>query len=86
MPEQEPAVNGEIIEVKDVVEAIQNLKNGKAIGPDELHKEVLKTLLKDENTLVAMTKFFNKIYEIGVLAQDWYNSIFVTLPKKATLE
>ena len=45
MPEQEPAVNREKIEVKEIVEAIQNLKNGKAIGPEELHK-VFKILLK----------------------------------------
>ena len=63
MPEQEPAVNGEEIEVKVVVEAIQNLKNGKVIEPDELHGEILKTLQKDEDTLAAMTKFFNKIYD-----------------------
>ena len=39
MPEQGRAINGKKIEVKEVVEAIQNLKNGKAIRPDEHHGE-----------------------------------------------
>ena len=69
-PEQGPAINGEKIEVKEVVEAIQNLKNRKAIESHELHGELLKILLKDEDTLVAMTKFFNKIYDT-VVPQDW---------------
>ena len=53
-----------------------------AIGPDELHREVLKTLLKNEDKLVAKTKFFNKIYDIGIPAQDWLKSTFLTLSKK----
>ena len=82
MPEQEPAVKGEKTEVKEVVEAIQNLKNREAIEPDELHGEVLEMPLKDKDTLVTMAKFFNKIYDRGVLPQDWLKSNFVTLPKK----
>ncbi len=82
IPEQEPVVSGEKIEIKGVVQVIQNLKNGKAVGPDELHREVLKMLLKDKDTLTTTTEFFNKMYNTGVLPQDWLKSSFVTLPKK----
>ncbi len=55
---------------------------GKAIWPNELEGEVLKTLLKDEDMQTTITKFFNTIYDNGVLPQDWLRSTFVTLPKK----
>ena len=42
-----------------------------------------KALLKDEDTLVFMTKFFNKMYSPGVLPQDWFKSTFATLPKNS---
>ncbi len=71
MPEQEPTVSREKIEIQEVVQAIQNLKSRTATGPDELHKEVFKTLLKDKNTPAILTKFFNKIYDTRVLLQDW---------------
>ncbi len=41
MPEQEPTINGEKIEIEEIVQAIQNLKIGKAIGVDKLHGKVL---------------------------------------------
>ena len=69
-----------------VEEEIQNLKNGNAIGPDELHREVLRTLLRDKDMLMAMTKFFNKIYDAGVLPQGWFKSNLCDTSKKAKLE
>ncbi len=85
MPEQELAVNGEKIEIEEVMQVIQNLKNRKAIGPDELQEEVLKTLLKGEDKLTIMTQFFNKIWYMSATI-DWLKSTFNDTSKKAQPE
>lgn len=55
------------------------MKSGKAVGPDKVHAEVLKT--SEEDGLDAFTALFKKIYRTGVLLNDWVKSTFVPLPK-----
>lgn len=64
----------------EVLKAIKQSKQGKAVGPDEVYIEIIK-LLNDEN-LDSLTEIFNNIYETGEIPQDWLQSIFVPIPKK----
>lgn len=63
------------IRIKEVVHTIQYLKNRKAI----IHGEILK--LNDEDTLVYLSKFFNK-FAYGSLTGELTQVYLVTIPKK----
>lgn len=39
--------------------------------------------LVDEEHTVVLTQIINDIYGIGKTTQDWLNTIFVPIPKKA---
>lgn len=64
----------------EVLKVMREAKSGKAVEPDKVHAEVLKTL--EEDGLDALTALFNKIYRTGVLPDDWLKSTFIPLPKK----
>lgn len=52
MAEKQPALSEEKMKIKDVVQVIQTLKNGRATSSDELHGDVLKKNV-DERRLQA---------------------------------
>uniref|UniRef100_A0A8D8SMX4 Craniofacial development protein 2 n=1 Tax=Cacopsylla melanoneura TaxID=428564 RepID=A0A8D8SMX4_9HEMI len=60
--------------------ALKNAKDRKALGPDEIPVEILK-LLEGEN-MEWLARLFNKIYDSGIIPQEWIKSEFVILPKK----
>lgn len=72
--------SGPSITKEEVQYALKNAKNGKAVGPDEIHVETLKLL--GIAGIELITKMFNLIYESGIIPSDWLKSTFVVLPKK----
>lgn len=86
---QDQRPNGyDVIESEDAPEitreeveyAIKVAKSGKAVGPDDIHCEVLKLL--DEQSITVMVELFNNIYRTGHIPQDWLLSTFVPIPKQ----
>ncbi|XP_076384113.1 uncharacterized protein LOC143261929 [Megalopta genalis] len=65
----------------EVRKAIKQAKNNKVSGPDQIPTELLK-LLEEEN-ITYLTAFFNKIYNEGIIPDDWLESLFITIPKKS---
>lgn len=74
------AQSGPEIMESEVRAAIEQSKEGKAAGPDNIQTEFLKLL--DENGLKKITKLFNNIYKSGKIPQEWLVSEFIALPKK----
>ena len=69
---------------EEVKHAVLIQKDGKAVGPDEVHAETLKLLIHEDGAgLSLLTDLFNDIYRTGKIPSDWLKSTFVTLPKKA---
>ncbi|CAG9795225.1 unnamed protein product [Diatraea saccharalis] len=68
------------IEKCEIWSAIQSSKSGKSPGPDHIQCEILKLLTYDD--LDPLTRLFNRVYDTGILPEQWLESTFVTLPKK----
>lgn len=60
--------------------ALNNAKDRKAVGPDAIPAEIIK--LCEGKTLKWLTGVFNKIYDSGIIPQEWLKSEFIILPKK----
>lgn len=75
-----PEIQGDDILEEEVRVAINQIKHGRAAGPDKVEAEFLKLL--DEPNVKWLTQKFNKIYSTGNIPSDWLRSEFVTLPKK----
>lgn len=73
--------SGTEISMAEIDRAIQKAKNKKACGPDEIPAELLKML--QANGKQYLLQMFNKIYETGIIPEDWLKSTFITLPKKS---
>ncbi|CAG9840259.1 unnamed protein product [Diabrotica balteata] len=69
---------------QQIIKAANQIKNRKAVGEDNIPIEVIKILL-DEH-IEVMEDIFNKIYETGIIPNDWLTSVFITLPKKRKLQ
>uniref|UniRef100_A0A8D8YBA7 Craniofacial development protein 2 n=3 Tax=Cacopsylla melanoneura TaxID=428564 RepID=A0A8D8YBA7_9HEMI len=72
--------SGPEILTHEVEAAINQMKDGKAVGLDEVPTEILK-LLNEEQTKI-ITTIFNNIYSTGKIPPEWLKSEFITLPKK----
>ena len=67
--------------IKSEIEfALRKTKLNKAMGPDEINTEMIKTL--EDIGIDTLHKLFNKMYETGEIPSDMAKSIFITLPKK----
>jgi len=64
------------LEVKSV---IQKLSRNKATGSDNIPAEFLQSL--GERGLQVITKLMNKIYNTGIIPDDFLQNIFITIPK-----
>lgn len=85
--DQRPEVNhlasefaGPTILIHEVETAINQMKNKKAVGPDNIETEFLKLL--DKDGISWITDVFNKIYNTGYIPDKWLQSEFIALPKK----
>uniref|UniRef100_A0A8D8XEP5 Craniofacial development protein 2 n=1 Tax=Cacopsylla melanoneura TaxID=428564 RepID=A0A8D8XEP5_9HEMI len=72
--------SGPEILTHEVEAAINQMKDGKAVGLDEVPTEILKLL--DEEQTKILTTIFNNIYSTGKIPPEWLKSEFITLPKK----
>lgn len=79
-PPQTNYETGPRILVEEVQNAIKNMKEGKASGPDNIQTEFLKLL--DEDNVKWLTSLFNRIYDCGSIPKEWLKSEFIILPKK----
>ena len=67
--------------VEEVADAMAKGKRGKAVGADQIPTELLQGLVKCEESLGALTRFYNEILRTGDPPQDWDRSIATLLPK-----
>jgi len=72
-------LDGNITE-REVIEAIKNLKIGKAAGLDEISAEFLKTTTQFFSKF--LTKLFNRLYDLGTFPDMWSRSVIFPLFKK----
>merc|ERR1712215_242081 len=69
-----------IIEEKEFVSTINNMKNGKATGVDNIPAELMKALIKDSTIRDYLLKCFNKALTERV-HKDWLVSRTTMIPK-----
>ncbi|KAI5708046.1 hypothetical protein M8J77_015361 [Diaphorina citri] len=72
--------SGPLILESEVRAAINQMKEGKAVGPDNIQAEFMKLI--DEDNLKGITKLYNNIYASSQIPQEWLISEFIALPKK----
>ena len=63
--------------------ALERLKNCKAVGEDKVTAELLK-VTSDEN-LEKLVDFYNNIWMLEEIPKDWKNGTIVKIPKKGDL-
>ncbi|XP_029174698.1 uncharacterized protein LOC114943274 [Nylanderia fulva] len=71
---------GPVILKSELLHAITSARSGKAAGPDEIPMELIKLI--DEDNIATILGLFNRIYNTGVIPEEWLISTFVTIPKK----
>ncbi|XP_047029965.1 uncharacterized protein LOC124637498 [Helicoverpa zea] len=67
------------ISMDEVERALGSMKNGKALGPDDIPAEVWKVLKR--NGCMWLTLFFNKLLHEEVIPQEWCSSSLVPIFK-----
>ena len=68
------------IEETELTEVINNIKNGKASGIDDIKSEQMKYIIKDEKMRKHTTKCFHNILKEKV-NKDWLISLTTMIPK-----
>ena len=63
----------ESISNEEVRENMQRMKNGKAVGPDDIPVEVWKCL--GESALKFLTKLYNRTMESERMPEEWRDSL-----------
>ena len=59
----------ESVSMEEVMENMQRMKNGKAVGPDDIPVEVWKYL--GESALKFLTKLYNRTMESERMPEEW---------------
>merc|ERR1711874_124890 len=59
-----------VIEEKEFINTIRNMKNGRASGVDNIPAEVMKVLIRDEDTKIYLLKCFNRAL-VEKVHDDW---------------
>ncbi|KAG7470479.1 hypothetical protein JOB18_047048 [Solea senegalensis] len=77
--EEVTTVNHEVAEIsKDEVRgALKRMKNGKAVGPDDIPVEVWKCL--GEEAVEFLVRLFNRILESEGMPEEWRRSVMVPI-------
>merc|ERR1712121_92959 len=70
-----------IIKEEEFVNTINNMKNGKASGVDNIPAEVMKALIKDKTIKEYLLKCFNNAL-VEEVHKDWLVSRTTMIPKK----
>merc|ERR1712121_471189 len=71
-----------VITEKEFVDTINNMKNGKASGVDNIPAEVMKALIKDNTVKEYLLKCFNNAL-VEEVHKDWLVSRTTMIPKKS---
>ena len=69
-----------VISEKELIDTMNNMKNNKATGVDNIPAEVMKALIKDDQVREYLIKCFNKAL-IEEVHQDWLVSRTTMIPK-----
>ena len=69
----------ESISKEEVMENMQRMKNGKAVGPDDIPVEVWKCL--GESALKFLTKLYNRTMESERMPEEWRDSVLIPIFK-----
>ena len=69
----------ESISKEEVRENMQRMKNGKAVGPDDIPVEVWKCL--GESALKLPTKLYNRTMESERMPEEWRDSLLIAIFK-----
>ena len=69
-----------IIMERELVDTINNMKNNKASGVDNIPAEVMKALIKDDIVREYLLKCFNRAL-VEKVHQDWLTSRTTMIPK-----
>ena len=73
-------LSGPEITKSEVRESISSMKNGKAVGPDEIPAKVIKAL--GDSAVDVLHDLANTIYETSEIPEIPQKSVFITIPKK----
>lgn len=73
-------LTGPPITKEEIKKVIQEAKENKTVGPDEIPVELLK--LSDKEGIAVLHNIFNKIYNTGEYPAQWLTSTFIAIPKK----
>jgi len=68
----------------EVQAVIQKLTRNKATGDDNIPAEFIQAL--GQNGIQLITKLMNKIYNTGVIPDDFLQNIFITIPKTSNAQ
>ena len=74
----------EKISKEEVRENMKRMKNGKAVGPDDIPVEVWKCL--GEIALELLTKLYNRTMESERMPEEWRDSILIQFFKNKGTE
>ena len=69
----------ESVSKEEVMENMQRMKNGKAVGPDDIPVEVWKCL--GESALKFLTKLYNRTMESERMPEEWRDSVLIPIFK-----
>ena len=69
----------ERISKEEVRENMKRMKNGKAVGPDDIPVEVWKCL--GESALEFLTKLYNRTMESESMPEEWRDSVLIPIFK-----
>ena len=69
----------DVISFAEVVKCINNLKNNKASGPDQIPNEILKTHKLD----ILLYQYFRLCFENTITSSIWLKAIITPIPKNA---
>ena len=69
-------LSGPAIMKREIEFALRKTKLNKAIGPDEINTEMIKTL--EDIGIDTLHKLFNKMYDTGKIPSDMAKSMFIT--------
>ena len=78
--EESDIMENPVISEKELIDTINNMKNNKATGVDNMQAEVMKALIKDEQVRGYLLKCFNRAL-IDEVHQDWLVSRTTMIPK-----
>lgn len=78
-PTQTEQLTGPPITKDEIRKAIEQAKDNKSPGPDELPAEIIKMI--SEDNLHLYETLFNTIYDSGSIPTDWLRSTFIPIPK-----